>query len=463
MTTGHTDSELRDAVTGIKAALDVVDLMVVLLKICRRHASAVMAASQDEKKREQLWKRAARLEEAAAKTFTSKGLSSKTRTFAIDTLNRASDLALTARALALGVDMAMQDLDPKAYSKLCAKWGTRVLQEGDPYPTPSADLDSMYGPGGFSARPRANAGTAVDRVDGLALWPSSPLRVIYDTDAGTHLDDALGQTVDILAVSPNSNLGDFDFALSANKSFRLQVKDTNGQDGIVQRALQKASALNADILVTPELSCTTSTVGLIVKTLAGLGDRRPRIVIAGGSHIRIGKKHWNRLSTIYTGHNPYVVTHDKIGRYAISLPGGQECEENISRSTELRIHAGINWSMIPLICADFLTDYVVDAVSDLCPRLVVVPSMSSKTGDFGRRMGEVISKTQALVAVVNGPPEWPSGKPPYVTKAPVVVIGLPLADSRKWLIERSAKPSAKAPYTVLFRSLKRTARLTSGQ
>jgi predicted amidohydrolase len=239
--------------------------------------------------------------------------------------------------------------------------------------------------------------------------------------------------------------------------FGVRPLNTAPQDAIVVDALREAADHGADIVVTPELSCTTRTVGLICKKLAAAGDRRPRIVIAGGSHIRVDGKRRNRLSTIYTDPSPYVVTHDKIGRYAFSVPGatpGTECVEDISRSTELRMHAGVNWSMIPLICADFLDDEVVDAVADLCPRLVIVPSMSSKTGDFERRADEVISKTQALVVVVNAPHNW------FFTKVPVVVIGLPLADPAKGIIKQSPAPQAKPPHMVLFCSGQRSAGFT---
>jgi hypothetical protein len=149
-----------------------------------------------------------------------------------------------------------------------------------------------------------------------------------------------------------------------------------------------------------------------------------------------------------------VVDHDKIGEYVFSLGKGLEWKEDIHRSTVLRIHAGTNWSMIPLICADFLEANVVDAVANLCPRLVVVASMSSETGGFGLSMGAVIKKSQALVVVVNGPHEW--GDPKAPLKVPIVVVGMPL--DKSWLRMLSPVKSAQPPYLVLFSSLKRSLR-----
>jgi hypothetical protein len=448
---GDGKNELDDAVAAIDEAEDIVDLLAILLRICRRHASAVVAASQDARARSQR----ERLKRAAAAAFTNNVLSARTKKFAIKQLEAAADLAIAARALALGIDLAVQTRDPTAYRSLCRKWGERVLEEGDPYPTQTLDIAPMYGGSeGLSRRPSANAATAFDCVDGLAIWRLSPLRVVYDTVAGAQLDNAMlgRQQVAILAVAPNADLGEFDWArlkITRNGFFRLGVLNTRAQDTVVRDALQLASVVDADIVLTPELSSTPRTVKLLQKALGNIGYGRPRIVIAGGIHQRIQGKRVNRLSTIYASATPSTIPHDKIGEYQIPIEGKQ-CVENISRSTELRIHAGINWSMIPLICADFLENEVVEAVADLYPRLVIVASMSRKTADFELSMAQVIRKCQALVAMVNGPHDW------FSTKPPVVVIGMPLADPVKRII-RLLPTGVPAPYKVLFRSGSREA------
>lgn len=450
------NTELDRAVERIREAEDIVDLLAVMLGICRRHTSEVLAASQDPDKSDQLLDQAAQLEKKATETFTSIGLSERTKEFASETLRDATDLAITARALALGIDMAMRSRYPKTYRtvyrQLCAKWPIRdPLKTDDPYPTTSVDdLGPMYGgKHGLSSPQSRNAGTAFDSVNGLALWPGSPLHVIYDTVAGVSLDQALGQRqdIDILAVSPNKHLSDFDFskAFTGSKFFGIKLANPNRQDDVVQDALRVAVRTGAAIVVTPELSSTNDTLNVIThNTTGGL----PPIVIAGGLHVPINGKRLNRMSTIYTGPSPRVVDHDKIGEYVF----GKKWKEDIHRSNVLRIHAGTNWSMIPLICADFLEANVFDAVADLCPRLVVVASMSSKTGDFEKSMGAVIKKSQALVVVVNGPHEW--GDPNNPVKVPIVVVGMPL--DKSWIRRLSPRGSTQSPYQVLFSSRKRS-------
>jgi hypothetical protein len=450
------NTELNDALAAIDSAEDVVDLLVVLLSICRRHGDAVLEAYQDPTKRAELRKQAALFEDAATQTFTSRGLSDATREFAKDTLRHGAKLAVTARALALGINEAVLSRDKTTYRQLCRKWAVRELKDGDPYPTPSVDLSPMYGSGGFSSQPYSNAATEYDSVSGLALWRSDGerrLRVIYDTVAGAYLDSALGEAVDILAVSPNGSMQEFDFSskyMTADGFFGIRLCKPRRQDAIVENALKKAGELEADIVVTPEMSSTTGTVKKVITALAGVGNSRPRIVVAGGTHMFVGKKRRNRLSTIYTDLDPYVVNHDKIGEYKYPLGGGKEWDEAIDRSNEVRIHAGVNWSMIPLICADFLEKAVLHAVAKLCPRLVVVPSMSPKTSDFEFSMAQVIQSCQALVAVVNGPHDW---KPDQV---PVLVVGMPLADPVKRTI-RLSPAGSPAPYVALYSSLTRGA------
>jgi hypothetical protein len=473
---GNVNQELNQAVADINAADDVVDLLVVLLKICRLHAEEVLAAGQDLTKRAQIRQEAARAQQQAASAFTSRVLSAATKQLVTNGLQQATDFAVAARAWALGIDMAMGP-ETKVYSQLCAKPpnAIRILKEGDPYPTASVKLSPMYGGNvGFSRKPRRSTATAFDRVGGLALWPSAssqPLTVIYDTVAGAYLDRALVQrdTVDILAMVPNRDFwSEFDIAQQSNgQFFGVQPKDPVTQDAAVVAALGAARAQDVDIVVLPELSCTPNTVSLIKAELTKMSGGRPRVVIAGGSHIVTGTGgRRNRMSTIYADLNLPEVTHDKIGEFVFTTKDPRtkkpvKWEEGITRSTELRIHAGINWSMIPLICADLLDDAVVDAVADLCPRLVIVPSMSAKTGDYEMSMGAVIRKSQALVMVVNGPPEWtdppdpaqPGKKPPLRLTAPVVIVGMPLA--KGWITTLATPPpppAAGPPYTVLFRS-----------
>lgn len=451
-------TELKQALADVDKAEDVVDLLVVLLKICRRHSNRVVNAGQTRQIRQDI----ATVCEHATAAFTSVGLSQTTRALVKEKLNEGTDLAVTARALALGIDEAITKRDPKVYVKACAKWQHQhMLVEDDPYPTQSVDLKAMYGEVGFSRRPQRDGATAFDRVGGMALWPAAgfqPLRVIYDTAAGAYLDNALagrGQ-ISILAVLPNGRFDEFRAQFTADSFFGMHPDNTAVQNTRIDDGVRKAGELDVDIMVTPELSSTPDTVKNVRTALRKAGGKGPRVVIAGGLHVAPSRdERRNRLSTIYADPNAPIFEHDKIGKFVAG-----KLEEDIDRSTTLTIQAGINWSMITLICADLLDDIVVDAVADLSPRLVIVPSMSEKTGDFELSAAEVIRRTQALVMVVNGPHDWYEFDPPFKRIAvPCLVVGMPLAASRT--IIKSAPPFLAPPFGVLFRSEDRSARYVS--
>jgi hypothetical protein len=453
--------ELSRAITAITKAKDVVDLLTVLLKICRTHAGEVMDAGADPNRR------ALRegLKDAAFAKFTSRVLTKETRDFVIDKLkDPAFTLPEAARGLAMGIDLAVQDRFPTAYRELLAKGrAARELRKGDPYPVPLNKLQPMYGDAEFSRRRRLSKdATSFDCVDGLALWnraSGAPCRVIYDPTAGERLDASLGSAITILAVAPNDSVDDIHFGkFGRNTFFGVRAKDAAKQDTLLARALAGAVKYEADILVTPELSDAPNTVTDWATPSAG--GTRPRIIVAGGAHLDVGVPNGhpvNRLNTIYTGPNPLVVPHDKIGRFAISAgEKGPEFEEEIFRGRELRIHAGTEWSMIVLICADFLEPSLVHVVADLYPRLVIVASMSGKTGDYPRNADTVVTQSQALVVVVNGPSDWSFDPKKPVPRVPVALIGMPLADVTA--AHPQLTPSTPAgPHAILFRSLQRTA------
>ena len=125
-------TELKQATDAIRSAQDVVELLVVLLKICRRHASEVVAAAQDRETRRWMLREAARTE-AAASAFNSRVLTIEDRQKVINDLEQATNLAVTARGWALGIDTAMQT-QANVYSQLCAKTPNEIrdLKEDSP-------------------------------------------------------------------------------------------------------------------------------------------------------------------------------------------------------------------------------------------------------------------------------------------------------------------------------------------
>lgn len=473
----------RSLLQRIDAARDLVDALAALLAFCRGHAGQLSDFTQRVAERKRAAEIVGRIRDELPTTYLGKS----GKEYIADCLSRGDQVEM-ARALAVGIDLVIRDRDPRYYNVMCHSRGTRVLKDLDPYPTPEAVLTPMYPGGGFSARPRdAGSVLSVDRVPGLALWNSSAhgfLNVIYDPESGVALDNALGSSVDILTVTPNQN---FPIEFSTGETlptgfFGVSVKDKGRQNEILEESLEYCNEQSIEILVLPELAATNDSDQIIKQALStsNAGERRPSVVIAGSRHLEEGDRRVNRLSVIY-GPKLHVVHHDKVGRYVNGPPetktsSGLETnlagDEGIDRSSTLRIHSGIDWSMIPLICADFLDRVVVNAVAELHPRLVIVSAMSEKTSGFELSAGTVSAACQATIVVANGPATWRAPKPTdsvdtptggteqEVMSAPgdvaIAVFALPLADPLEATRRIRPPKSAVAPHRVHFRSSERS-------
>lgn len=468
-------SDNRAVLIGrIEASEDMVDLLTALLAECRTHATELASVIQHQPDRgrqlEALLEVRDHMPSLVAVTDTAKD-------YVTGKLAEAENYIEIAYALALGIDLAIRSRKPSLYSVMCQGRGIRTLRDLDPYPTPDAPLDQMFPGAGYSRLPRDGGSIlAVDRVQGLALWNAAEygfLQAIYDPVAGKALDLALVSTFDVLIVAPNEGfLAEFNIPTTEAGFFGVAVKDAGRQNDILRGALEHCSAQGIEILLLPELAATTDFESVIKAALsasddgAGATSACPSVVMAGSQHMLADGSQVNRLSVIYR-HELHTVYHDKVARYVFGeselhiedkLEPNRWGEENICRAQCIRIHAGVRWSMIPLICADFLDQIVVKAVAALHPKLVLVSSMSHKTTDFDRSAGTVISACQAAVVIANGPVEWPSAKEPG-TRAAIAVVALPLADPLVATRRIDVPRGVAAPYTVHFQSRNRSVSL----
>jgi hypothetical protein len=457
-------------INQVEAAEDLVDVLAALLSTCRAHASELAHMIQDAASRKLMARRVREVREA----LPSVAVGEHEKHILCERLRSAASFVEEARIIALGIDQKVRHVDKTRYNVLCAAGGVRTLKDLDPIPTPEQDLQSMHGDHGFSMRPR-NAGSilAVDRVDGLTLWNASEfgiLQVIYDPVAGAALDNALASTVEMLVVAPNKDYpAEFNPGTQSEDGFfGVTVKDVARQDQILEEGLAYCAAEEIGILVLPELAATQNFDDMVRSALAADGGAggSPTVVVGGSRHLNDRGRRVNRLSVIYRL-GRHTVHHDKAAHYVsgpaeVRTESGLETnrlgEENIHRSDTFRIHAGIDWSMIPLICADFLDEVIVKAVATLHPRLVVVSAMSLKTEMFDRSADTVIAACQATVAIANGPAQWSSNSQ-VTDRSDVAVFLLPFADPASATVRVRPDPDAAPPYRVLFRSATRSAQL----
>ncbi|MEP9415114.1 hypothetical protein ABLE92_12310 [Gordonia sp. VNQ95] len=450
----------------IAASVDVVEVLTVLLSFCRANAHVCAAMVQSSEGRSTM----AAIANRARRRLRSSYLSATDRDAIIDVL-ASHDPILAARGIAVGIDQFVHGMGYRTYRALLVGRGPRDLKDESPYPTTPVDLTTLY-PGlrGFTSLPRdAGSVLAVDRVGGLALWNAAEfgsLRVIYDPDAGAALDHALGDSVSALLMTPNQRLAQ-EFTIdevSTSGFFGVRVVDKARQNQIFAWALDHCRTNGVELLMLPELSATES-FGDIVDAAVNSHESKssaafyPSVVLAGSEHTEADGRRVNRMSIMYPRDRHHVV-HDKIGRYVngpsevrtadgwtTNLAG----EENIDRSTVLHVHAGIRWSMIPLICADFLDETVVDAVAALHPTLVLVSAMTEKTGGFENSAGTVISAGQATVMVANGPVDWSAeDSPDTFGGVATALVVMPFADREVARVRHVPRPEDPAPRAIGF-------------
>ena len=455
----------------VAAVRDRVDLLRLLLAVCRTHRDQLRTMNGD---REQRSVATARTREARAH-FASALVNRSARDYLHQQLS-ADDYPQAARIVAVAIDQVVRSQDPRKYRTMCAKYGLRILEDLDPIPTPVFPVTETFGKGGLSTPPRESP-WAVDRVVGLALWDSSAhgsLQVIYDPIAGEALNNALHSEIEALTVTPNRSLAaEFTPGSSTPTGFfGIHVIDVEKQNAAFRASLRYCSEHEIDILVLPELAGTEDFPAILTQST----DSHPRVVIAGSRHMTDDGLHVNR-QTVWYRHTNHLVCHDKSGRFFVGAPvvesdGVSEpnsaAMEDIDYGQTIRLHAGTDWSMAPLVCADFLDENVVRAVADLHPRLVVVSAMSPKTSPFELSSATVIAACQATVIVANGPLDLRSAAHAQTSPltdadcATVAIFALPLSDPGQATIRVRPTASTSAPHLVHFRSARRTAELLSG-
>lgn len=468
MTDGNDDPDSVQAIPKCElgSARDVIEALIVVLTFCRHHADHCADLIQSVEQRSALAKISNRVRDRLTTTFITAGQ----RRFLCDVLD-SHDPVLGARAVAMGINHFVHGLGYSTYREMLAGRGVRELVDLAPYPTTPHDLKSIYGrTDGFSSQPRDGGSIlAVDSVTGLALWNGAahqPLQVVYDPIAGAALDEALDEHVSALVLSPNQRLSD-DFTVGGSDQgfFPVSVNDAVRQEQILVWGLDYCSENEVEILLLPELSATEGFPPVIDgKTLGTHASDVifPSLIIAGSRHLvdPATSLRRNQLSVFYprSGHR---VDHDKVGKFVVgstevnstdSWSANQAGEEAIDRGKSIRIHAGTRWSMIPLICADFLDQRVIGAVADLAPVLILVVAMTAKTQGFEQSAGRAIAAGQSTVVVANGPVDWTSGDTPSDDRSVHALAAMPLADTARTTLRVVPSVESKPPYAAVFRS-----------
>jgi hypothetical protein len=162
-----------------------------------------------------------------------------------------------------------------------------------------------------------------------------------------------------------------------------------------------AASKGVGVLVFPELCIDRPGAETVFNHIAGL-NKRPALIVIGSHHWFDGKDRRNTCVAIRSGPTPDRLEHHKLTRY-IHSEDGQQWLEDIRLGTSIRVYVGTDWSVILLICRDFLDTTVRLLVESLRPTLLCIPSFSLTSTPFVDPAGALTANAQTIVVFANGP------------------------------------------------------------
>lgn len=169
------------------------------------------------------------------------------------------------------------------------------------------------------------------------------------------------------------------------------------------RVATLAAAEGVRLLVFPELCIDRLGAEEVFNHVAGLSNR-PALVVIGSYHWLDGDgtARRNTCVAIRSGTPPTRLEHHKIAPF--SYPAGEHTfREDIRPGGVVRVFVGTGWSVVLLICRDFLDTPVRQLVEALRPTFLCVPSFSSTTTPFFGPVEAVTSSAQTVAVFANGP------------------------------------------------------------
>jgi hypothetical protein len=203
-------------------------------------------------------------------------------------------------------------------------------------------------------------------------------------------------------VHPRLDEGRLDYHVAKARVFDVRPKDPSLKEMLTLLATVKS----AHIGLLPEL-CLHSP-GALEQDLASNPSRYPPIVVAGSAHERAGQdgsKSSINESRVYIEGKP-VLRHRKIRPLETRQIGNDHYKDIILEDLQPRQHqvtllSGEKTRMAVVICSDLNDHSIPMVLADCGVNLLLVPSLTYKTGAFNGAVCLLASYCQALCVVAN--------------------------------------------------------------
>jgi hypothetical protein len=210
----------------------------------------------------------------------------------------------------------------------------------------------------------------------------------------------------VAVLIPNDKVDDFDWDSYERDGqplfYRVRPRDSERQAEVIDRLLDRAHAGGSSVVVLPELSTDQQGAlridGRLRNGLPGL-----RVVVGGSYHPAPVEATEQRNESVTFLSGSSAVRHRKFGRFTMCHDGSERTEDIQRWPAVIRISMSGSWSLVTLICKDFLEPQVAHLLAELRVRLVLVPAFSEKMQAFEAHGWEMVVNSQAVVVVANAP------------------------------------------------------------
>jgi predicted amidohydrolase len=284
--------------------------------------------------------------------------------------------------------------------------GRLALTRGIPLPNATRPVQKLFG---ASTTPRQQTMSSTELLGriGFDLFRESDptVSVTLDFSHSERLDELTWVSEKLPRVGtvhPRLSEGRLAYTLDGDRVFDVHQKDWS-----LRQTLEHLEAVrDAQIVLLPEL-CLPSPDAL-EESLAADPSRYSPIVVAGSAHDRVQEDGERRLineSRVYVD-GVLVLHHRKIRPLETQRIGNhrsdQMIREDLSPSQhQITLLSGERTRMAVVICADLNRRLIPRVLEDCGVNLLLVPSLTFRTGAFNGAVCLLASNCQALCVVAN--------------------------------------------------------------
>ena len=356
----------------------------------------------------------------------------------------ATPAVVAARWVATRLDECFWHTFPASFAQR-SPYQPRV---GDPIPLDSPDVRVLT-----NMTPTSPPWRLANRMDEtrhvrLAGEWAVRFRVVFDYSASDALACLVSPATVLATCHPNRTTAELnEGGPGSGTLFPVVPRDPSRQAHVIEGLVRTACNAGASIIVLPELS-TTARIAAELESWVRRDDG-PDLVVAGSYHhvtedTEGGGRRANTAIAWLRGHDQ-PLTHDKHS------PGDLPAAEGIQPQgwPELRVYVGSDgFHLVISICRDLLNPSAVHALIEIGANLVLVPAMSQTLTPFVGSVANLVTSSQALVALSNNPAEWYlDGIGVGVSRPPRALFGHPGLGQLTRLVE----PGEAEPGVALMR------------